>query len=66
MTNAKILDFSARKQTDEQEAGFLDLIDSDIKNDPAAIKPIPSSLLDRIDRLSEIVAKSNQDHLLEG
>lgn len=66
MKNAKILDFAARKQTDEQEAAFLSLIDGDIKNDPGAVKPIPSSLFERIDRLSEIVAKSKQAHLLEG
>lgn len=66
MQNAKIINLAAHRQGNEAEAKFLGLIDCHVAADPAAVKPIPSSLLARIDRLSDIVAKAKQEQLLEG
>lgn len=66
MSNKDVINFGAYKKQDQDEAGFLRLIDKDIEAHPADVKPIPSELMKRMSALISRAEANNHADLLEG
>ena len=65
MSKDNVIQFGPRKAQARQDAGFLELLDDDIKSNPERIVPIPQDLFTRMDALMAIAKSNREEELLE-
>lgn len=65
MSKDNVIQFGPYKAQADQDAGFLGLIDDDIKSNPERIVPIPQDLFTRMDTLMALAKSSCEEELLE-
>lgn len=66
MSNSNVLSFAAKGKEIRAKGDFLELIDSDIRNNPSCIQPIPAGIFDEIARIRRLAEENRQRELLEG
>jgi len=66
MAKSNVVSFADRKRDLETKSGFLDMLESDIQNDPSCVVPIPRSIFDEIARLKALAEENKRRELLEG
>lgn len=64
---APVASLDAKRAEQESDAAFLDMLHSDITDNPGRIEPIPASLFGRMERLrAKAEANRARTELLEG
>ena len=66
MSSSNVLSFAKKSKEIRAKGDFLELIDSDIMNNPSCVQPIPSSIFDEIARIRRLAEENRQRELLEG
>ena len=64
--NSNIIDFTARRDASNADAGFLRLVDRDIASNPSSVQPIPAALLKAAEALISKMHRNKEAELLEG
>ncbi len=65
MSKDNVIQFAAHKAQARCDAGFLELLDGDIKTNPERIVPIPQDLFTRMDALMAKARGNREEELLE-
>ena len=66
MSNSNVLSFADKKREIRAKGAFLELIDADMKNDPACIQPIPRSIFNEIAEIQALAEENKRRELQEG
>ena len=65
MAKGNVLPFADRKAQAQRNGSFLELIESDIKANPAKVVPIPQDFFDRMDALRAKAESNRREELIE-
>lgn len=66
MSKSNVLSFADKGRALRDKGAFLELIDSDLKNNPACVQPIPRSIFDEIAEIQALAEANRRRELLEG
>lgn len=66
MSKSNVLSFADKGRELRAKGAFLELIDADMKNNPACVQPIPRGIFDEIARIQALAEENKRRELLEG
>ncbi|MCH2342509.1 hypothetical protein ACGFZ7_16250 [Pseudomonas sp. NPDC047963] len=66
MSKSNVLSFADKRRELDAKGSFLEMLDSDMQNDPDCIVPIPRSIFDEIAHIRARAEENKRRELLEG